>query len=192
MLAITQTKSLRLPSPIGEGGGVSSYPAQVVELCAERANVVCRVVWIIRVHEGLGVLFVGTHFFFWRVRERDASLSSRPKFSRIFLLPPKGPNDALGDRPRSLPHVVRAAGLQPPLFESGPLGTKPHHSHDHVFLDAFKRADLLINSTTGCSQKRNGRLIQRDHGRRYHGRPKRSLYYHILREGRTTRGITSS
>jgi hypothetical protein len=39
-----------------------SYPAQGVELCAERANVVCGVVGVVRVHECLDILCGGGHF----------------------------------------------------------------------------------------------------------------------------------
>jgi hypothetical protein len=42
-------------------GRCSSYPAQVVELCAERADVVCWVIWVVRVHKRLGILGVRTH-----------------------------------------------------------------------------------------------------------------------------------
>jgi hypothetical protein len=40
MLAITRVDFINCPS-------LESYPAQVVELCAERADVVCWVGWII-------------------------------------------------------------------------------------------------------------------------------------------------
>ena len=39
----------------------SSYPTEVVELCAERADVVGRMVRVIGAHEGVLVVSVGAH-----------------------------------------------------------------------------------------------------------------------------------
>lgn len=57
-VALIQKKKSTTLRPHDSGRGISSYPAQVVELCAERANVVCRMIWIRRVHECLGILLV--------------------------------------------------------------------------------------------------------------------------------------